>query len=66
MTRLRKLWESVTGRRAAAGALLVGAVLSVGLACAGADGAFALMKRNAAVGGVVAAVAVLCLSLIHI
>ena len=40
--------------------LLVGAVLSVGLACAGADGALALMKQNVAVGGV-AAVAGLCL-----
>ncbi len=60
MTRLRKLWEGVTGRRAATAVLLVGALLSVGLACAGAEGALALMKRNAAVGGV-AAVAVLSL-----
>lgn len=43
---MTRLWERVTGRRAAALLLLAGAALSVGLACMGADGALAAMRRG--------------------
>lgn len=57
---MKRVWEILSGRRTAAALLVVSAVLSVGLACLGADGALAFMKYDAAIG-TVAGLAVLCL-----
>ena len=57
---MKRAWEILSGRRTAAALLVVSAVLSVGLACLGADGALAFMKYHAAIG-MVGALAVLCL-----
>ena len=46
---MRRTWEILTGRRTAAVLLVFFSVLSVGLACLGADGALSLMKHGAAV-----------------
>ncbi len=43
---MTRLWNTLTGRGAATAALLVGAVASVALACAGATGALAWMTRG--------------------
>jgi len=57
---MKRAWEFLSGRRTAAALLVVFAVLSVGLACLGADGALSFMKYYAAIG-TVGGLAVLCL-----
>ncbi len=54
---MKRIWQTVTGRVAAVVLLLVFSVVSVGLACQGAEGALDLMKYYAAIG-VVAGLAV--------
>ena len=49
---MRRVWQIVMGRMTVAVALLVAAAVSVGLACAGADGALEAMKYYAAIGAV--------------
>lgn len=55
---VKRLWRRATGRRAAAAALFAASAASVALACLGADGAAAAMRR-ALPGAAVAALALL-------
>ena len=49
---MRRVWQIVMGRMTVSVVLLVAAAVSVGLACAGADGALEAMKYYAAIGAV--------------
>ena len=49
---MKRAWELLSGRRTAAALLVAFAVLSVALACLGADGALSFMKYYAAIGTV--------------
>lgn len=60
METLKKAWETLTGRKAAAAVLALSAVVSVALACFGADRALALMRVRTSVFALLA-LGVLCL-----
>ena len=49
---MKRAWMILSGRRTAAGVLAAGSLLSVALACLGADGALDFMKYYAAIGAV--------------
>lgn len=60
METVKKAWEILTGRKAAAAALALSAVVSVALACTGADRALALMRVRPSVFALLA-LGALCL-----